>query len=187
MKNLLLLSLALLAGCSSTEVVKTNAYGDDAYKVKCKNTPEACLEEAYTKCNGGTFTTLYSDSHAGGILADLMPGPTTWFALTFKCGGEGTMPNFPWTGTTIEEAIQTMKTLEGLENSTNGNIYNSQIEDEFEGYEYGNLYRLTNGEVWEQTSSTYKYKYKFRPRVTIIDGTLLVEGMSQSVSVRRDY
>ena len=35
-----------------------------------------------------------------------MPGPTTWFALTFKCGGEGTMPNFPWTGTTIEEAIQ---------------------------------------------------------------------------------
>ena len=182
-----LFSFSFLAGCSSGESIKNSAYGDDAYKVKCKNTPEACLEEAYKKCNGETYTTLYSDSHAGGILADLIPGPTTWYALTFKCGGVGTKPNFPWTGTTIKEAVETIKVLEGIGNSINENNFNSRIEDEFEGYEYGNLYRLTNGEVWEQTSATYKYKYKFRPRVAISNGNLFVEGMSQSVSVRRYY
>ena len=70
-------------------------------------------------------------------------------------------------------------------NSINSRVINSRIEDEFEGYEYGNLYILTNGQVWEQTSSTYKYKYKYRPKVTIRNGNMFVEGMSKSVKVRR--
>ena len=100
----------MLSGCGAGELEKTSAYGEPAYKIKCSNTPESCLEEAYNKCNGGAFTTIYSDSHAGGFLADFIPGPTTWYALTFKCGGAGTMPQFPWRGTTTQEAIQMMQT-----------------------------------------------------------------------------
>ena len=73
-----LLLISLLTGCGTGESKKTSSYGVEAYKVKCTNTPEECLEEAYSKCNGGVFTTLYSDSHAGGYLADLIPAQTTW-------------------------------------------------------------------------------------------------------------
>ena len=139
---ILLISIGLISGCSSTEAVKTNAYGGDTYKVKCKNTPEACLEEAYTKCNGETFTTLYSDSHAGGILADLMPGPTTWYALTFKCGGEETKPNFPWVGTTIEEALETMSVLDNVGKSIKQN--NNNNNNQYNGTTSTNCYTVGN-------------------------------------------
>jgi len=138
---ILLISLGLIGGCSTTESVKTNAYGGDAYKVKCKNTPEACLEEAYTKCNG-TFTTLYSDSHAGGILADFIPGPTTWYALTFKCGGEVSRPNFPWVGTTIEEALETMSVLDEAGKSINNN--NNNNNNQYDGTTTTNCYTVGN-------------------------------------------
>lgn len=65
------------------------------------------------------------------------------------------------------------------------NTINSRIEDEFEGYEYGNLYELTNGQVWQQISPTYRYSYKYRPKVTIRNGYMFVEGMSESIKVQR--
>ena len=33
-------------------------------------------------------------------------------------------------------------------------LIESKIDDEFEGYDYGNIYRLRNGQIWEQTSET---------------------------------
>ena len=72
-------------------------------------------------------------------------------------------------------------------NDSSANTINSRIEGEFEGYEYGNVYRLTNGQVWQQTSSTYNYSYKYRPRVTIRNGEMRVDGMSRSVRVTRYY
>ena len=110
MKHLSILaifSFMFLQGCGTDQAIKTSAYGADAYKAKCKNTPESCLEQAYAKC-GNRFTTLYSDSHAGGILADLIPNDTAWYVLTFRCGGPGTPPKFPWVGPTIAEATQSM-------------------------------------------------------------------------------
>jgi len=99
-----------LSGCGTGEATRTSAYGVEAYKVKCKNTPEACLEQASSKC-GDRYTALYSDSHAGGYLADIIPAQTTWYALTFKCGGTGERPRFPWAGTTTQEAISAMDAL----------------------------------------------------------------------------
>ena len=72
-------------------------------------------------------------------------------------------------------------------NDSSANTMNSQIEGAFEGYEYGNVYHLTNGQAWQQTSATYSYSYKYRPRVTISNGEMRVEGMSRSVRVRRHY
>ncbi len=114
---IIIVSMILSSCAGKDEVVKTSAYGTDAYKVKCTNTPESCLEDAYKQCNGRTFTTIYSDSHAGGILADYIPGPTTWYALTFKCGGPGTKPNFAWRGTTTQEAISSMKAMQTIQKS----------------------------------------------------------------------
>ena len=101
----------MLSGCGAGELERTNAYGESAFKVKCKNTPESCLEEAYKACNGGVYTTIYSDSHAGGYLLDIIPAQTTWYQLTFRCGGVGTMPEFPWQGVSTQEASQAIQNL----------------------------------------------------------------------------
>lgn len=60
-------------------------------------------------------------------------------------------------------------------------VIESKINGEFEGYKHGNIYKLRNGQIWEQVSSKYRYKYNYAPDVIIInrDGTyhLQVEGM----------
>jgi hypothetical protein len=43
----------------------------------------------------------------------------------------------------------------------------SQIEGEFTGYNDGAVFKLTNGQIWQQRKYKYKYKYKYRPRVRI--------------------
>lgn len=49
-----------------------------------------------------------------------------------------------------------------------GTVVESRLEGKFEGYDYGNIYRLTNGQLWEQASATYRYRYRYRPEVWIV-------------------
>jgi hypothetical protein len=66
--------------------------------VKCRDTAQDCIRKAESKCNG-SFRTLHSESHAGGLLDDAVPGPVTWFALDYQCGySDGRMPRFPFRG-----------------------------------------------------------------------------------------
>jgi len=68
-------------------------------------------------------------------------------------------------------------------------ILQSQIEGAFNGWSGETVFRLTNGQVWQQTQYAYFYKYIYRPRVTISQGNgkhfLHVEGIEQTVPVRR--
>ena len=49
-----------------------------------------------------------------------------------------------------------------------GRVIESRLDGDFEGYDYGNIYRLTNGQLWEQVSATYRYRYRYAPRVWIV-------------------
>ena len=57
------------------------------------------------------------------------------------------------------------------------------------GYKRGNTFELTNGRIWEQTSSEYSYSYSYRPDALIDDngsrGRIKIEGMNDWVEVRR--
>ncbi len=68
-------------------------------------------------------------------------------------------------------------------------VIESKIEGDFEGFDEGNIYKLDNGQIWEQTDYTYSYSYKYRPDVTIYeDGysyVMMVEGMDKKVKVKR--
>lgn len=68
-------------------------------------------------------------------------------------------------------------------------IIESKIDDDFEGYDSGKIYKLRNGQIWEQTSARYRYRYKYAPNVIIFkrNGTyqMQVEGMDDSVTVER--
>jgi hypothetical protein len=48
-------------------------------------------------------------------------------------------------------------------------VRRSIIKGEFRGWNGKSAYELLNGEIWEQVSDGYKYKYAYMPNVTIYE------------------
>ena len=65
----------------------------------------------------------------------------------------------------------------------------SNIEDEFQGWDDDKTFKLDNGTEWELVNYTYSYMYAYRPKAKIwIDAGryyLEVEGMSDKVQVNQ--
>ncbi len=45
--------------------------------------------------------------------------------------------------------------------------FKSRLTGSFTGYRGGAIFRLTNGQVWQQRRYKYQYRYKYRPEVRI--------------------
>src|SRR5262249_53545770 len=90
--------VASAVSCGGTGVERVNdpSTGADAsetasadyFKAKCKSDIQDCVAKARDQCNGET-TVVHQESHAGGLLADALPGPVTWYTVTFRCGASG--------------------------------------------------------------------------------------------------
>lgn len=96
-----LLAALLFVGCGTNSVKEYQAPDGTSIKtVKCTSDPSKCFEQASQSCsNGGSYRVVSSESHAGGLLADIMPGPVTWYSMTYACGpSDGKMPDFKFTG-----------------------------------------------------------------------------------------
>jgi len=65
----------------------------------------------------------------------------------------------------------------------------STIEGDFEGTDDEVVFTLDNGQKWQQIGYRYRYTYQYRPRVTIETsgptGSMVVEGFSEPIRVRR--
>jgi len=64
----------------------------------------------------------------------------------------------------------------------------SQIDGEFTGFNDGTIFKLMNGQVWQQSRYKYKYHYAYCPRVKIYQGDsgsflMKVNGVNESVEV----
>lgn len=68
-------------------------------------------------------------------------------------------------------------------------VIESQIEGDFNGWEGETLFKLTNGQIWQQAEYDYEYEYAFQPEVTIYKTAagykMKVEGMDDEILVRR--
>jgi hypothetical protein len=68
-------------------------------------------------------------------------------------------------------------------------IIESQIDGEFSGWEGETIFKLTSGQIWQQSSYAYTYSYKYRPKVLIFptggEFELQVEGMDRRIKVVR--
>lgn len=72
--------------------------GKTVQQVKCGHSPKGCYEEAHSTCQG-PYQIIDSESHAGGLVADLLPGPVTWYSFTYVCGrSDGRLASFPFRG-----------------------------------------------------------------------------------------
>lgn len=87
-----------LVAYGSGGVVQRPSASGVAQTTKCPRSPNACIAEAMQIC-GGSYAVLDSESHAGGIVSDALPGPVTWYQMTYQCGpSNGMQPNFAFRG-----------------------------------------------------------------------------------------
>jgi hypothetical protein len=65
----------------------------------------------------------------------------------------------------------------------------SAISGEFEGWSGETIFKLDNGQIWEQAEYDYEYEYDYRPDVTIYETRagckMKVEGVDETILVRR--
>jgi len=97
--SILIASLAALSGCvSSGGEAVPGPSGKAMQEVKCNGSPSGCFKKANVMCKG-PYQVIDSSSNAGGLVADILPGPVTWYRMSFQCGrSDGRMPAFPFRG-----------------------------------------------------------------------------------------
>jgi len=75
------------------------------------------------------------------------------------------------------------------EPSTSGAVIESKIDGEFEGWDGETIFKLINGQIWQQAEYSYTYSYKYRPAVIISQTSsgwiMQVEGISKTIKVKR--
>lgn len=68
-------------------------------------------------------------------------------------------------------------------------VIHSYIDDDFEGWDGETIFKLDNGQIWQQSSYAYTYHYAYRPEVMIFnDGVawrMKVDGVDEMVEVTR--
>jgi len=68
-------------------------------------------------------------------------------------------------------------------------VIESRIDGEFTGWEGETIFKLLNGQIWQQSSYAYKYKYAYSPKVLIYKSgatyRMKVDGVDTEISVRR--
>ena len=79
--------------------------------------------------------------------------------------------------------------LKNRSSSNSGDVIESTIEGEFNGWDGETIFKLDNGQIWQQSSYSYSYKYSYRPKVIIFKvGSVYkmkVDGMSNAIYVKR--
>ena len=72
---------------------------------------------------------------------------------------------------------------------TGADVIETRIDGEFEGWEGDTIFKMMNGQIWQQTSYAYKYSYKYSPQVIIFRTgrgyEMQVEGISDRIRVTR--
>ncbi|HEV7504582.1 MAG TPA: hypothetical protein VGS07_06710 [Thermoanaerobaculia bacterium] len=65
----------------------------------------------------------------------------------------------------------------------------SRIDGEFKGWEGETVFKLQNGQVWQQASYGYRFNYASSPKVSIYQSggvfRMKVEGIDEDIAVRR--
>lgn len=67
------------------------------------------------------------------------------------------------------------------------NVIESQIDGEFEGWKGETIFKMTTGQIWQQSSYAYLYHYAYSPQVIIYESSrgyvMKVEGVEDTINV----
>ncbi len=69
------------------------------------------------------------------------------------------------------------------------NVIETQISGEFTGWEGGTIFKMFNGQIWQQSSYSYNYHYAYKPSVLIYEyggvWRMKVEDIDETIEVTR--
>jgi hypothetical protein len=72
---------------------------------------------------------------------------------------------------------------------SNSEVINTYIEGTFEGWDGETIFKMDNGQIWQQSSYAYMYYYAYHPEVMIINTggvwKMKVEGVDEMIDVIR--
>jgi len=68
-------------------------------------------------------------------------------------------------------------------------VIETEISGEFEGWSGETIFKLSNGQIWQQAEYDYEYEYEYNPKVMIYrkggEYRMKVEGLEASIAVKR--
>ncbi|MCF8131349.1 MAG: hypothetical protein K9N10_22800 [Deltaproteobacteria bacterium] len=89
----------------------------------------------------------------------------------------------------LAQPASTKKRASGKSPGTDVKVIKSNIDGTFNGWSGETIFKLTNGQIWQQTAYAYMYHYAYRPEVMIInvDGIwkMKVKGVDEMIAVKR--
>jgi hypothetical protein len=90
---------------------------------------------------------------------------------------------------TVLSNTSSTNTPEMIINNSAQTVIESKIDGDFEGTNYGNIYKLWNGQIWQQTSYEYHYHYAYSPNVIIYKSgnayKMKIDGVNDTIMVKQ--
>lgn len=84
MKYIPLAMCVVLSGCAENSANLATSSGATVQTARCKHNQTACFQQASAACPSG-YTVHDSYRNMGGLIADIFPGPVTWFTIAYTC------------------------------------------------------------------------------------------------------
>ena len=88
----------------------------------------------------------------------------------------------------LNAAIPPPKSQDSAKSPLTSEVIESRIDGDFEGWEGDTIFKLMNGQVWQQMDGRYKYTYKYGPKVIIFRSgpayKMQVDGVEGTIAVR---
>lgn len=90
-----------LSSCAAGPKIKSykGPTGEIFSNIRCTRDTSDCFEKASEVCNQSKYRVINSYRNAGGLWADIFPGPVTWYTMDIVCdSSNGVIPTFPLRG-----------------------------------------------------------------------------------------
>ena len=87
----------------------------------------------------------------------------------------------------VEETINVVQINANNSSNTISRVIETQIDGEFEGWEGETIFKMMNGQIWQQSSYAYMYSYAYSPEVIIYETSsgyvMKVDGVEETINV----
>lgn len=168
-----------LGGPAGERQVMLSASVDGGGLVLYDNNGAKLLQAVANEAGGGSLWAYGPDEIKGAGLGGTKSG-----GLVTVHAADGalkaSLPPLAWPG---------LATATPLPLSRTSDVIESRIDGEFKGWDGDTIFKLANGQIWQQASYDYTYHYAYRPEVIIFQTVggykMKVDGVTDTIHVKR--
>ena len=125
-------------------------------------------------------------ARSGLHIADLMSASEFRAAGLNKLSSDELVELDSWLNSYLLRVVARVSQPSKLETAS---VIETQIDGEFHGWDGETIFKLANGQIWQQAEYDYEYEYDYRPDVMIYKSgsgyKMQVKGMTKTVAVKR--